>query len=410
MIQDVSHSFPLRVALVSDNLYLGGVTTFLCNLGGELIHRKIPVEVLSFKNENPLAADFQRLNVPVRCQDHCRLIFEDRLAAVLRELNRFQPTVVLANLSATSFEVLRYPPAGTFRVGVGQSDHPTTYEMMRHYAPHMDLLAVVSETMKRKARAMPDFSRLPVACLPYGVPIPPDEHLAARRFDRPLRILYLGRLVQEQKRVRLFPAILERLKSSGIPFHWTIAGEGPEREFLERTMDGAPPHQTISFPGKILYADVPRILSEHDVFLLASDHEGLPLSLLEAMGQGLVPVVSDLPSGIPELVDETTGRVVAPDNLAGYADAIVQLHQHRDTLGRLSQNAREKVRREFSVGAMTDRWLKVMPREVKPDLVWPEHWRIKPPLEARHPVFYSPPLRVLRRFAARFRGSIKTGR
>ena len=410
MIQDVSHASPPRVALASGSLGLGGVTTFLCNLGGELVRRKIPVEVLNFGWDNPMAADFQRLNVPVLCQDHHRLIFEDRLAAVLRELSRFQPTVVLANLSSTSFEVLRYLPAGVFRVGVGQSDHPTTYEMMRHYAPYMDLLAVVSETMKRKAGAMPDFSRLPVACLPYGVPIPPDERLTARRFDRPLRILYLGRLVQEQKRVRLFPAILERLKSSGIPFHWTIAGEGPEREFLERTMDGAPPHQTISFPGKILYADVPHILSEHDVFLLASDHEGLPLSLLEAMGQGLVPVVSDLPSGIPELVDETTGRVVAPDNLAGYADAIVQLHQHRDTLGRLSQNAREKVRREFSVGAMTDRWLKVMPREVKPDLVWPEHWRIKPPLEARHPVFYSPPLRVLRRFAARFRGSIKTGR
>ena len=64
MIQDDSHSFPLRVALVSGNLTLGGVTTFLCNLGGELIRRKIPVAVLSFEKENPLAADFQRLNVP----------------------------------------------------------------------------------------------------------------------------------------------------------------------------------------------------------------------------------------------------------------------------------------------------------------------------------------------------------
>jgi hypothetical protein len=53
---------------------------------------------------------------------------EAALAAVLRKLSRFQPTVVLANLSATSFEVLRYLPTGVFRVGVGLSDHPTTYE------------------------------------------------------------------------------------------------------------------------------------------------------------------------------------------------------------------------------------------------------------------------------------------
>jgi glycosyltransferase involved in cell wall biosynthesis len=403
VIQDVFHASPLRVGLASGSLTLGGVTIFLCNLGGELVRRKIPVEVMNFELDNPLAADFQRLNVPVRCQDHHRLIFEDRLAAVLRELSRFQPTVVLANLSSTSFEVLRYLPAGVFRVGVGHSDHPTTYEMMRHYAPHMDLLAVVSETMKRKAGAMPDFSRLPVACLRHGVPIPPDERLAARRFDRPLRILYLGRLVQEQKRVRLFPAILEGLKSSGIPFHWTIAGEGPEREFLERTMSGAPPQQTISFPGKILYVDVPRILSEHDVFLLASDHEGLPLSLLEAMGQALVPVVSDLPSGIPEVVDAASGMPVPVDDVEGYARAIIHLHDHREELAAKSAAARERVKKDFSVGAMTDRWLAAFPTTTAPISVWPKQWSITAPLTARHPIYFSPPVRTLRRMAARLR-------
>ena len=402
MSQDVSHSFQLRVALVSGNLNLGGVTTFLCNLGGELIRRKIPVRVLSFGMENPLAADFQRLNVPVQCQDHHRLIFEDRLAAVMRELRGFQPTVVTANLSATSFEVLRYLPDGVFRIGVNQSDHHTTYEMIRHYAPHMDLMAVVSETMKRKTEALPDFSRIPVACLPYGVPIPPDEHLAARCFDRPLRILYLGRLMQVQKRVRLFPAILEGLKASGIPFHWTIAGDGPEKEYLERTMKSSET-QTISFPGIILYADIPRLLSEHDVFLLASDHEGLPLSLLEAMGQGLVPVVSDLESGIPEVVDKTTGRLVAVDNVAGYADAIVWLHRHRDEMQLLSQNARKRVQREFSVEAMTDRWLAALPKTFPAIGAWPADWDIKAPLPARHPIFFSQPARALRRLAARLR-------
>jgi glycosyltransferase involved in cell wall biosynthesis len=401
-MQCASSSIPARIALITGDLNLGGVTTFLCNLGGELVRRKVPAAVFNFRKDNPMTSDFVRADIPVLCLDDRRVVFEDRLKTVLLELGRFKPSVVMATHDATSFEVLRYLPSGVFRVGVGQSDHPGVYEMMRHYAPHMDLLAVVSETMKTRAEAMPEFGRVPVRYLPYGVPIPPDDCLAARRFDRPLRILYLGRLSQAQKRVRSFPAILEWLKSSGIPFHWTVAGEGPEKEFLERTMKGSDT-QTISFPGKILYADVPRILSEHDVFLLASDHEGLPLSLLEAMGHGLVPVISDLESGVREVVDAATGILVPVDDVAGYARAIIHLHEHRAELAVKSAAARARVKTKFSTRAMADRWLAAFPKESPAVDGWPSDWDIKPPLPARHPVYFSPAMRALRRLAAKFR-------
>jgi glycosyltransferase involved in cell wall biosynthesis len=390
------------VALVTGNLNLGGTTTFLCNLGGELVRRGISVRVLSLEKANPLASDFQRLNIPVQSLDDRRLIYEDRLAMVLHELGRFQPAVVLANLAPTSFEVLRYVPNGVFRVGAGQSDDPIVYEMMRHYAPWMDLLAVVSKTMKAKAEAMSEFGRVPVHYLPYGVPLPESSD-ATVRLKEPLRILYLGRLWHVQKRVRLFPVIFDRLKSSGIPFHWTIAGEGPELAFLQQTMIPAPPEQTVSFAGSIPYRDVPQILREHDVFLLASDSEGLPLSLLEAMGHGIVPVVSDLESGVSEVVDAANGVLVPVNDMDGYARAIVHLHEHRDELAAKSAAARARVRTEFSVAAMTDRWLAVFPKEASAIGYWPADWKIKPPLTARHPVYYSPPMRVLRRLAAKFR-------
>lgn len=401
-MQYVSAPKTARIGFVTGSVGLGGATNFLCNLGGELIRRKIPAAVLSFQKDNPMAPDFERMNIPVLCFDERRAIFEDRLKAVLTGLSRFNPSVVLATLDASSFEVLRYLPAGVFRVGVGQSDHVSTYETLRCYAPHMDLLAVVSETMKRKVEALPEISRVRVACLPYGVPLPASGQMQERDLNRPLRIIYLGRLVENQKRVRLFPVILDRLKSSGIPFHWTLAGDGPEKEFLERTMKGSET-QTVSFPGNIPYAGVPRVLSKHDVFLLASDHEGLPLSLLEAMGHGLVPVVSNVESGIPEVVDESTGRLVALNNVAGYADAIVWLHQHRDEMKLLSQNAREKVQRKFSVEAMTDRWLAAFPQNPSPIGAWPADWKIKPMLAARHPIYFSPPIRALRRLAAKLR-------
>jgi glycosyltransferase involved in cell wall biosynthesis len=392
-----------RIALVSGSLDLGGSTTFLCNLAGELVRRNIPTEVLSLRNAGPLAADFARLNVPVRSMGDRPRIFEDRLRSILRWLREFNPTAVAATLSPCSFEVLRYMPAGVFRVAVGQSDEPQVYKALAAYAQHMDMLAVVSQTMKRKAEALPDFAGVPVSSLPYGVPVPESDRLPARTFDRPLRILYLGRLYREQKRVQLFPAILDQLRSSGIPFHWTIAGDGAERTWLEQSMRNTGPEQTVSFTGLIPYTEVLPLLFAHDVFLLASDYEGLPLSLLETMGCGLIPVVSDLPSGIGEVVNETTGKRVDPDNISGYAATIVWLHQHRAEMRRLSHNAREKVRREFSVTAMTDRWLAVLPRVPRFEISWPKSWSIRPILSAQNKWRFSTPMRVVRRGLVRFR-------
>ena len=403
MIQEVSRHLPVRVALVSGGLNLGGSTTFLCNLGGELIRRGIPVEVMGFERENPMAADFQKQNIPVRCFDDRGEIFEDRMRIVLENLARFGPTVVVATLDATSFEVLRYLPKGIFRIGMGQSDDPVVYEMMRHYAPWMDLTAMVSKTMARKAEAMPEFAETSVAYLPYGVPMSSEGKMVQTGLHRPLQILYLGRLAREQKRVHLFPRILQQLKASGIPFHWTIAGDGPEKAALEQTMKGALPEQTVSFAGPVRYAGVPALLKQHDLYLLASDFEGLPLSLLEAMGAGLVPVVSHLPSGIPEVVDAGNGMLVPVDDVAGYARAIIHLHGHRDELTAKSAAARARVQTEFSVAAMTDRWLAAFPATKGTTAPWPKRWRIQAPLTAGNPLYFSPPIRLLRRLAAKFR-------
>ena len=403
MIQEVSWLPPLRVALVSGGLNLGGSTTFLINFAGEMVRRGIPAEVMSFGRENPMAADFQRQKIPVLCLNQQRMIFEDRLNRILQRLSAFQPTVVVAALAPSSFEVLRYLPSGIFRIGMGQSDDPVVYDMMRQYAPWMDLATMVSKSMKQKAEAMPEFDQVPVTYLPLGVPMFSEGKMAQTGLHRPLQILYLGRLAREQKRVHLFPRILEQLKASGIPFHWTIAGDGPDKAALEQTMKGAPPEQTVSFAGPVRYAGVPALLKQHDLYLLASDFEGLPLSLLEAMGAGLVPVVSQLPSGIPEVVDAGNGMLVPVDEVAGYARAIIHLHGHRDELAAKSAAARARVQTEFSVAAMTDRWLAAFPARSGDIAPWHKHWRIQAPLTAGIPLYFSPPVRALRRLAARFR-------
>ena len=391
-----------RIVFVSGGIQLGGATTFLLNLAGELVRRDVPVLVISLERDNPYADDFTRRGIPLHVEDEHHTIFEDRLASVLQIVRRFEPTVVVACLDATSFEILRYVPSSVLRIGMVQSDDPVVYEMVARYAGYMDGIAGVSTAIVRKLEAMEVFRPVSRYYLPYGVAMPAQISQRAQPGE-PLRILYLGRVAHEQKRVDLFPRIMDALRAAGIPFQWTIAGDGPDRATLESQMQPGTEDQRVVFKGAIPYGEVSRMVDLHDIFILTSDYEGLPLSLLEAMGHGLVPVVSDLSSGIREVVDQSNGVLVAVDEVEGYARGIIFLHEDRAALKAKTLAARARVRAEYSVEAMTDRWQAVL-GEVRVDRVeWPDHRSVHGVLTDPQKWKYTWPFRWLRRRFRRFR-------
>jgi glycosyltransferase involved in cell wall biosynthesis len=313
--------------------------------------------------------------VPVSLHDHRRMIFEDRLEAVLRGLRDFKPNVIVATLAPFAFEVLRYAPRGISRIGMVQSDDPLVYKLAEKYASCMDGIVGVSGIIAQRLEKMDAFRGVAKHYLPYGVAMP--EQLAQRGGpSASLRILYLGRVNKEQKRVHLFPQIAASLAKAQVPFRWTIAGDGPDRAALEAKMKSSEIGPRVDFIGVVRYADVGPLLDAHDVFILVSDYEGLPVSLLEAMGHGVVPIVSDLESGVRDVVNESNGVLVSVDDIEGYARAIIHLDKNRDALATKSSASRQRVRTEFSVAAMTDRWLAVIDVGVN-RIEWPRHFRIR---------------------------------
>ncbi len=377
----------------------------LLNLTGELNRRGIQTLVFSFEKENPLASSFKADGVKVVFVDEGKFIFEDRLSACLELLGEFRPACVVAWLGPLSYEVLRYVPTGILRVGLNVSDTASIY-YPADYGPFMDVLVGVSEKIAATTRSLPAFGRVDVRCIHCGVPIPeapqriPDS-------SSPLRIIFLGRLYQDAKRVRLFPTILRQLCESQIPFSWTIAGDGPELDFLKTNMRTSRLDQQVHFTGRLSNPEVSSLLSQHDVFLLVSDYEGLPMSLLESMAQGLVPVVSDIESGIREVVDSNNGIRVAIDDIPGYAKAIIHLHENRDALAAMRRSARDMVLKAFSVRVMADRWLDLVASHQPVPAEWPGKFNIRPTLEMKGQIKFHSAFRPIRRLGKTMAGSFK---
>jgi hypothetical protein len=87
------------------------------------------------------------------------------------------------------------------------------------------------------------------------------------------------------------------------------------------------------------------VYEQSDVFVLTSEYEGMPVGLLEAMGRGCVPVVSDIRSGVPELVrDGENGYRVPPGDTRAFARHLSGLQTDPSLRRRLSAQAFDTVR------------------------------------------------------------------
>jgi glycosyltransferase involved in cell wall biosynthesis len=347
-----------RIAVITGTLRLGGTTTFLLNLGGELKKRGIDFRIFSFSSENPMASDFEKLLIPVECQRDNTLIFEDRLLKALNDLSCFHPDTLIANIGPESFEVMRYC-GGSRKIGMIQTDEPGIYGVVSKYASSLDLIGAVSRRISETVLADPLLGNIPVGYLPYGIRIP-EKCLPRIPESGMLEILYLGRLESEQKRAYLFPQIVKELKKRKVAFRLTLCGEGSFEKTLREQLAQEIHEGPVRIIPTIGYGEIDRFLDDYHVFLLPSDYEGLPLSLLESMAHGLIPVVSDLPSGIREVVNPDNGVLVPTNDTAGYAVSIASLSADRSLMKKMSLAARMSVQNHFSNEAMADRWIECL--------------------------------------------------
>ena len=179
---------------------------------------------------------------------------------------------------------------------------------------------------------------------PHGVKIPTDYRII-KEDTKPLRLLFLGRMAAP-KGIFDLPVIDGMLREKGIHANWTCIGNGPELDAFKQSWSK---DAEVRFYAPATNEEVVKICTQQDVFVLPSKFEGSPVSLLETMSVGLVPVITGLPGSIQEIVSRDIGFTVEMDNNAGFAMAIEQLHHDRKLLNKLSEACRAKVIATFNV-------------------------------------------------------------
>lgn len=150
-----------------------------------------------------------------------------------------------------------------------------------------------------------------------------------KRKNKVIKLLYVGRLSKE-KNIDLLIRSLDLIKNKA---QLIIIGEGEERKNLEKLNAQNSKNKAI-FLGQKDSQELVEIYRNADIALLASNREGLPLFLLEAMAAG-VPIIASKAPGITELVGNV-GILVNPINPVEFAKQIDNLINNPKNLSKFS--------------------------------------------------------------------------
>jgi glycosyltransferase involved in cell wall biosynthesis len=182
----------------------------------------------------------------------------------------------------------------------------------------------------------------------------PDVPLRANPGSHQVKQLIMVARFVPQKDHRL---LLLALK--GIEANWNLmfVGDGPYLKEIQNMAAELGLDRRIQFLGN--RSDIPELLAESDIFLLPSNWEGLPISILEAMRAGL-PVIATNVGGVAEAVtDGVTGFLVAAQDVDQLRTRLRELMESPDLMFRMGQNGRDRYEADFQIESMVKRTVSI---------------------------------------------------
>lgn len=362
----------------------GGVTTWSLSLAKRLNERGIPSRILSHTaGSNHARFDTTERPDVVDCPGNAITQDISLIPGFLPCYSERPEGVFLPNWSWGTWAavaLLSLHQSSNIRViAVAHSDDDHYYDVLSYYESIISrFIAVSAEINDRLVQMLPhrstDISKLfyPVD----AVVEPRPQH------DNPeLTIAYVGRVEQGQKRILDLKELALYLSESVGQYNIVVAGDGHNLAELQNHFEQVVyPNVSVRFLGLVEPEDVRSIWATADVSVLFSDHEGMSISMLESMGHGCVPVVTEV-SGVQGTVrNGETGFVVSVGDMKSMAGWLQALHSDRELLGRLSTACINHIRTFHQVEDYDNQFASFVEHAWKsPSARWPSGKSILPP-------------------------------
>jgi L-malate glycosyltransferase len=316
-------------------------------------------------NEGDTADRLRESGIPVDVLDESRLSGLQIFAGMRRLIRLHQPDVIHThrqkeNILGTlaNAATLRRPSVRTTH-GAPELNHPRS-------KPHKRLIAwmdwacgrylqdrIISVSQDLGHQLQKAFPNQKISVIENGLDIhtflDQAKHMPDFRRDHPAQkhIGIVGRL-ESVKRIDIFLKMVKRLQEQNLPrpltFH--VFGDGGMRTELEDISTHLGIAHAVRFHGH--RNDIAACINALDVLVMCSDHEGLPMTILEAMGSG-TPIVAHKVGGIADaLCAGECGILLTTQEPSQYAEAVLQLINDPTLHNKIAKKAKQVVSERYS--------------------------------------------------------------
>ncbi|HUG06690.1 MAG TPA: glycosyltransferase [Candidatus Limnocylindria bacterium] len=375
---DLRHRRPIRLLWLIDSLTVGGAEALVVPFARRAAAERIELTVCARTTigGNPLENDVRATGVEVVNLEATTLRDRAAFRRLMRTIGERKIDLIHAHLAYASIwgalaaRRARIPLVASLHVApaadAGLKERARRQILVWLLNRHAERIVFVSAALAAEWRKSSSLRAGKLSVVHNGIDVNPPASVGGEDVRSELGLAVGAPLVMTVSVLRAGKGIdvllraAARILEESPSCRFAIVGDGPMRETWQKLAGELGVAEAIVWTG--YRRDVSRLLAAADLFVLPTLRDAFPTVLLEAMAAGKPIVASDV-GGVPEIVDDATGRLVPPADEGALARAILEALRDRHWRDRAGAAAASRLLERFSIDAWLSR-LRAMYDEV----------------------------------------------
>ena len=339
----------MKILQVIPYFCFGGAETMCENLTYALAEMGHQVTVVSlYDDRTPIARRMEEAGVRILYLDKKLGLDLSMIPKLTKIFRQEKPDVVHTHLTVIKYAVMAAKLAGVKRCvhtvnNVAQEEAEGRLQKIQttfFFKLGWSVPVALSPEVRRTIVSFYGLSEEKVPMIYNGVDLGkccPKEYY---RLAEPAQLLHIGRFTEQKNHKGLLEAFA-LVEKSFPDCCLKLIGDGDLEEETKQYAESLGIREKVIFLGN--QTNVYQFLQEADIFLLPSKFEGMPMTIIDAMGTGL-PVVASAVGGVPDMLEDGESGMLVPCERSAVAQAVLQLLRQEDLRKKLGTNALQKSR------------------------------------------------------------------